>query len=120
VKVAGQYGVHRTAKALRLDYYSLKRRVEGEAGEKEAAGKGAVRAKGAAVKRPDARKSRVASQASAGTATFVELAAPAWAACGECTLELERPGGTKLRVCLKGVSAADVAAIGRGLWQVQP
>jgi hypothetical protein len=119
VKVAGRYGIHRTAKALRLDYYSLKRRVEREADEKKAAGKG-VRAKRAAAKMPEARKSRVTSQASAGPATFVELAGPAWAVCGECTLELERPGGTKLRVCLKGVSAADVAAIGRGLWQVQP
>ncbi len=31
VKMVGQYGLHRTARALRVDYYSLKRRVE-EAG----------------------------------------------------------------------------------------
>jgi hypothetical protein len=31
VKVAGRYGIHRTAKALRVDYYSLKKRVEREA-----------------------------------------------------------------------------------------
>ncbi|MCX7425403.1 MAG: hypothetical protein NTW96_07225 [Planctomycetia bacterium] len=37
VKVAGGYGIHRTAKAMLLDYYSLKRRVEREAGESEAA-----------------------------------------------------------------------------------
>ena len=118
VKVAVRYGIHRTAKALRLDYYSLKRRVEREAGEKAASAKGAARAKGPAAKRRDARKSGVgASQASVGTATFVELPAPAWAVCGECVLELERPGGTKLRVCLKGMPAADVAAIGRGLLQ---
>ncbi len=29
VKVAGMYGIHRAAKALRVDYYSLKKRVEG-------------------------------------------------------------------------------------------
>jgi len=121
VKVAERYGIHRTTKALRLDYYSLKRRVEREAAEKEAAAKEAARAKEPAAKRRDARKSGVGtSQASVGTTTFVELPAPAWAACGECTLELERPCGTKLRVCLKGMSVADVAAIGRGLWQVQP
>ena len=28
VKVAGEYGVHRAAKVLRLDYYRLKTRVE--------------------------------------------------------------------------------------------
>jgi hypothetical protein len=29
VKVAGTYGIHRTARALRVDYYALKKRVEG-------------------------------------------------------------------------------------------
>ena len=121
MKVAGRYGIHRTAKALRLDYYSLKRRVEREAAEKEAAAKEAARAKEPAAKRRDARKSGVgASQASVGTATFVELPSPAWAARGECVLELERPGGTKMRVCLMGLPASDVAAIGRSLWQAEP
>jgi hypothetical protein len=121
VKAAGRHGVHQTARALRLDYYSLKRRVEREAGEKAAAAKGAARAKGPAAKRRDARKSGVgAVHASAGTATFVELPAPAWAVCGECVLELERPGGATMRVHLKGLPASDVVAIGRGLWQVQP
>jgi len=123
VKAAGRYGIHRTAKALRLDYYSLKRRVEREASEKAAAVKGAAQAKGAAAKRRDARKLGVGVAGAAAvpaSATFVELPVSAWPACGECVLELERPGGTKMRVCLKGVSAADVAAIGRGLWQVRP
>jgi len=31
VKVAGTYGIHRTAKALRVDYYALKKRVEQKA-----------------------------------------------------------------------------------------
>ena len=30
VKLAGRYGIHRTAKALRVDYYALKKRVEEE------------------------------------------------------------------------------------------
>ncbi len=123
VKVAGRYGVHRTAKSLRLDYYSLKRRLEREAAEKEAAAKGAVRAKGPAAKRPDARKSGVTSSktlASDVAATFMELPAPAWTVRGECVLELERPGGATMRVHLKGVPASEVVAIGRGLWQVPP
>jgi hypothetical protein len=123
VKVAERYGIHRTTKALRLDYYSLKRRVEREASEKEAAVKDVAQAKRAAAERRDARKSGVGVARTAAVpapARFVELPVSAWAACGECTLELERPCGTKLRVCLKGMSAADVAAIGRGLWQVQP
>ena len=28
VKMAGRYGLHRTARALRVEYYSLKKRVE--------------------------------------------------------------------------------------------
>lgn len=30
VKAAGRYGIHRTARALGVDYYTLKRRVEGQ------------------------------------------------------------------------------------------
>ena len=46
-------------------------------------------------------------------------AAP-WAGCGECTLELEDPGGAKLRVHLKGFEAPDLAALSRGFWQNEP
>jgi len=31
VRAAGQYGIHRTAKALRVNYYGLKKRVERQA-----------------------------------------------------------------------------------------
>jgi hypothetical protein len=115
VKVAGRYGIHRTAKALRLDYYSLKRRVEREVAKKQAATE-----VGTAAQRRGARKSGVRisrAPAASAAATFLELPAPAWAASGECVLELERPGGAKMRVHLKGVPARDVVAIGRGLWQ---
>ena len=123
VKVAGRYGIHRTARVLRLDYYSLQRRVEQEAAEKESAAKEAAAERQATANRPGERKSGgrdSKAPAASVAATFVELPAPARAACGECTLELERPGGAKLRAHLKGVPAADVAAIGRGLWQGEP
>jgi len=96
VKLAGRYGIHRTAKALRVDYYSLKKRVEGT---------------------PAATASNV-SAATAG-ATFVELPAAAWASSGECTLELEDAGGAKLRVHLKGFEAPDLAALSRSFWQIE-
>ena len=117
VKVAGRYGIHRTAQTLRLDYYSLKRRVERESTEQEAATE-----RDAVAKRRGARKSGVgASKAPVAdaAATFVELPPPVWSSCGECTLELERPGGTKMRVHLKGLPASDLAAFGRSLWQVE-
>ena len=97
VKLAARYGVHRTAKVLRVDYYALKKRVEGAP---------AV----TASNRP----------AGATGATFVELSAPAWPESGECMLELEDASGAKLRVHLKGFEAPDLAALSRSFWQNEP
>jgi hypothetical protein len=94
VKVAGRYGIHRTAKALRVDYYALKKRVEGAA---------AV----IASKMP----------AEVAKTQFVELPTAAWPGSGEYTLELEDASGAKLRVHLKGFVAPDLAALTRSFWQ---
>ena len=94
VKAAGKYGVHRTAQALGLDYYSLKKHV------------------GAA-----ASPSKSDRQAAA---TFVELTSPVSGGGPECILELEDPGGAKMRVHLKGVEAPDVVALSRSFWRVEP
>jgi hypothetical protein len=96
VKVAGAYGIHRTCRALRLDYYSLKERVE-------------QRSAPAA----DPAESTVA-------APFLELAPSAFAGSCECTLELEDATGSKMRVCLKGVATPDLAAISRSFWNPAP
>ena len=120
VKVAGRFGIHRTAKTLLLDYYSLKRRVEREAGAKRPT---ATKRRGeskSGVRASKAPASCVTSPASDAAATFVELPTPVWAACGECMLELERPGGSKMRVHLKGLPTPDLAAISRSLWQAEP
>ena len=92
-KLAGTYGIHRTAKVLRLDYYALKKRIEGAS-------------------------AGTASRLPAG-ATFVELSPPVWPGSGECTLELEDASGAKLRVHLKGFEAPDLAALSRSFWQVE-
>jgi hypothetical protein len=94
VKLAATYGVHRTAKALRVDYYALKKRVD--AAPAVTAGK--------------------ASAAAAG-ARFLELPTAAWSGGGECTLELEDAGGAKMRVHLKGFDAPDLAALSRSFWR---
>ena len=94
VKLADRYGIHRTAKALRLDYYALKKRVEGAPAA--TAGKLPVEVAGA---------------------RFLELPAAAWAGFGECTLDLEDASGAKLRVYLKGFEAPDLAALSRSFWQ---
>ena len=94
VKVAGTYGIHRTARALRVDYYALKKLVEG-------------------------RHAVTASKASGEVAgaTFLELPPAAWPGPGECTLELEDTSGAKLRVHLKGFGAPDLAELSRSFWQ---
>ncbi len=94
VKMAGKYGIHRTAKALRIDYYGLKRRVEEEASSST----------GLPTKR--------------NVATFVELAGPLSEGSGECIVELEDAGGAKMRVHLKGVEAPDLIALSRSFWGV--
>jgi len=94
VKLAAEYGTHRTARALRVDYYALKKRIEGT---------------------PAVTASEPPGEAVG--AAFLELPPPAWAGCGECTLELEDAGGARLRVHLKGFGAPDLAALGRSFWQ---
>ena len=94
VKVATRYGIHRTAKVLRVNYYALKKRVEG--------------ASAAIASKPPA--------AAAG-ARFLELPAAVWPGSGECTLELEDAIGAKMRVHFKGFEAPDLAALSRSFWQ---
>jgi hypothetical protein len=94
--MARSYGIHRAARALRLDYYALKRRVGREAS--------------AAPGRHEGN----------GVAAFLELAAPREAGFGECTLELEDAGGAKMRVHLKGFEVPDLAALSRSFWNPGP
>ena len=84
VTLAAEHGLHRTAQALKLDYYSLKQRIE--------------------TAEPVRDESDTA---------FIEL--PSLGAAGrECVIEFEE-GAVSLRVHLKGYSAADIAAVGRGV-----
>ena len=92
VKVAERHGVHRTAKALRIDYYGLKKRVE-EVGFDGAPARGDV-------------------------ATFVELAGPLTGGSVECLVELEDDSGAKMRVHLKGIEAPDLVALSGSFWGV--
>ena len=92
VNLAGTCGIHRTAKALRVDYYGLKKRVE---------------QKGAFSRRlPE----------DGSVPTFVELALPAETGSGQCILEWEDAEGAKMRVHLKGVEAPDLVALSRSFW----
>jgi hypothetical protein len=92
--MAGTYGLNRTAKALRLDYYGLKRRVQPV---------------GVAPADPPR----------GGAATFLELPAPPFAGPCECSLDLEDARGAKMRLHLKGIATPDLVALSRSFWNQQ-
>jgi hypothetical protein len=83
--VARQYGVAKVARFTRLDYYSLKERVE------------------PAEENP-MRKSGP---------TFIELPHMAATPLSECSIELEHSRGFCMRIHIKGTTLPDIAALTR-------
>lgn len=109
IKMAGVFGLNRTARALRLDYYVLKKRIE--------------------------RQLPAAASPPAKTvATFLELPLPAdqshstpcIGACAvpvqacDCTIEWENAAGAKMRVYLKAAELPDLVALSRSFWNPGP
>ena len=92
VRMVNAYGMNRTARALRLNYYGLKKRVEQQA----------VGAAGVSETK--------------GTARFVELASFSSAGSCECLLELENACGAKMRIQLKSIAMPDLAALSQTFW----
>jgi len=90
VKLVGSYGLNRTAATLKLDYYSLKERVQRSA----------------------------AKNRDATAPAFLELA-PAIAVARECVIEFDDDTGVRMRVHLKGYDAAEVVAVGRSFRNAQ-
>lgn len=84
--LAGCHGVSATARALRLDYYGLGRRLEQPA--------------------PGA-------QAGGPAPAFVEIVSALPASANECVVEFEDARGTRMRVTWKACGAPDLAALGR-------
>jgi len=98
-RAAGRCGIHRTSRALRLDYYALKERVEQQS---------------AAIAAPATMA--VANQRLPSVPAFLELVPPASIGSCECTLELENAAGAKMRVHLKHIAMPDLAALSRSFW----
>jgi len=92
VKTAGRFGVSRTARALGVDYYNLKKRTE--------ANSSVVVADGATA------------------ATFFELAPRANPVSVECIVDLEDPGGSKMRIHLKGAEVPNLSELSQTFWGV--
>jgi hypothetical protein len=88
-RLAKAHGISRTAGALGLDYYSVKKRAEAAAGEPRSSGP-----------------------------AFVELAAPVPVG-KQCRLELDDGAGATIHVQLVGYDAADLEALARGFWNAR-
>lgn len=85
-QLASKHGISRTATALGLDYYSLKKRVEATAPEPPSPSR-----------------------------AFVELPAPLIVS-KQALFELDNGAGATMRVQLLGYDAADVEALARRFW----
>jgi hypothetical protein len=84
-------GIHPVARALRLDYYSLKRRVDG-----------------------------AASRRQSPAAAFVEVAlSPSASSCSpvESVIEMERPDGARMRI--RVASEASLVGLTEAFWRGQ-
>jgi hypothetical protein len=86
VRLVKRHGVSRTATALRLDYYGLKKRATSAS-----------------------RKAKSKDPA------FVELPSPVVVG-KQCLVELDNGVGATVRVQLVGYDAADVTTVARSLW----
>ena len=94
VRLAGAYGLCKTARALGLDYNALKRRV--------------ASARPGDSLTPKTVGAKVARQETA--TAFVELVPPRGACLPECIVELEHPHGAKMRIRLTGRESSEVVA----------
>jgi hypothetical protein len=94
VKAAGQFGINRTAEALRVDYYRLKKRVA-----PQAAGAGS---------QPSGRGAMEA---------FLELTPAMAPNRGRCLVELEDRAGSKMRIELDTLETPDLVALTGSFWR---
>jgi len=94
VSLARKYGLNNVTKVLRLEYYSLKKRVENL---------------------PDPERRRSIKPEICHHPQFVEFSQPVLAP--ECSLEFENPNGAKLIVQLKGAANLDLVALGQAFWR---
>jgi len=123
VELGCAYGINRTARALRLDYYSLKKRVESSSLKKRVES-----VLPATPRRKAATPQRQATAAPGdpqgpASAAFLEVGPLASAVAGECIVEWEDGEGAKMRVQLKGAEAvervaSELAALARSFWGI--
>jgi len=87
--LAARHGISRTARALHVRYYDLKKRVESSPADE------------------------VSRFISPGPRDFVEILTGASPSASEVTIELERACGSKMRIHLKGAGPSVLADLSR-------
>lgn len=92
--LARQYGVAWVARRLRLDYYSLKDRIQ-------------------------APEPHEAGSAPGSGPSFIELPRLTAAPVSECIIELEHSRGSRIRIQVKGAAMGDVTELSRALWSMK-
>jgi len=90
VELAREHGLHRTARTLRLNYYSLKKRLP-------------------VVEDPPGRAPQ--------KATFVELLPPGARGLSACTIEMESARGEKMKIHLADLGSAGLAVLTHSFWR---
>ena len=85
--LGGRFGVSRTARALRVDYSALKKRV--------------------------AAAPRLEVEEEVPPSNFVEILATPTSATTACWVEFESSGGSRMRIQVKGASGPDLAELSR-------
>jgi hypothetical protein len=90
VELAREYGLNKTARTLRLDYYGLKKRVA------------------SLVSGDDAPRT--------GTPQFLELLSGESNSTVECTIECQSAGGSRIRIHLQGRELPELTALSSSLW----
>ena len=99
VRVARKRGINAVAKALHLDYYSLKRHVKASGGARS--------------RKPAAARRSVPKKKPAPAFVAVDVVPPA--TMPECVLELVAPRGAKMTVRIRG--SVDVVALAEAFWR---
>ena len=90
VELAREYGVNKTARALRLDYNCLKKRIECSV-----SGDGSPRTT---------------------TPQFLELLSGESNSTVECTIECQSASGSRIRIHLQGRELPELTALSSSLW----
>ena len=90
VELAREHGLHRTARTLRLNYYSLKKRFP-------------------LIPGSPSRTQR--------ETTFVELLPPVAAGHSGCTIEMENAQGGKMKIHVQGLGGPDLAVLSDSFWR---